>query len=186
MALRVPLSRQLPLSGLLTLLSSPPLSRPHNYFSRSAPMLTSVARGYVDLSAAGVGERPEQWQIVRLHGEHVVPGRDRREVKAPIGVAAHRETAVKDYPDVRGAGFIERPEVALPGGGTIRYRFEVQVPKDAPAGECRFGILIEGEEPAVAQTGALRLPMSLRYATFYPVRTIRGCGWARQAVISAR
>ena len=54
---------------------------------------------------------------------------------------------------------IERPEVALPGGGTIRYRFEVQVPKDAPAGECRFGILIEGEEPAVAQSGALRLPV---------------------------
>jgi hypothetical protein len=27
---------------------------------------------------------------------------------------------------------IERPEVSLPGGGTIRYRFEVQVPKDAP------------------------------------------------------
>jgi len=47
----------------------------------------------------------------------------------------------------------------LPGGGTIRYRFEVQVPKDAPAGECRFGILIEGEEPAVAQSGALRLPV---------------------------
>jgi hypothetical protein len=54
---------------------------------------------------------------------------------------------------------IERPEVALPGGGTIRYRFEVQVPKDAPAGECRFAILIEGEEPAVAQSGALRIPV---------------------------
>ena len=54
---------------------------------------------------------------------------------------------------------IERPEVALPGGGTIRYRFEVQVPKDASAGECRFGILVEGEEPAVAQSGALRLPV---------------------------
>jgi hypothetical protein len=54
---------------------------------------------------------------------------------------------------------IERPEVALPGGGTIRYRFEVQVPKDAPAGECRFGVLVEGEEPAVAQSGSLRLPV---------------------------
>ena len=54
---------------------------------------------------------------------------------------------------------IERPEVALPGGGTIRYRFEVQVPRDAPAGECRFGILIEGDEAAVAQAGALRLPV---------------------------
>src|ERR1700704_4141240 len=60
----------------------------------------TVARGYVDLGAAGVGERPGQCQIVRLHGEHVVPGRDRREIKAPVGVAAHRETAVKDYRDV--------------------------------------------------------------------------------------
>src|SRR5882762_5047485 len=65
----------------------------------------AVASGHVDLGAAGVGEGPGQWQIVRLHGEHVVPGRDRREVKAPIGVAAHRKTAVKDYRDVRSAGF---------------------------------------------------------------------------------
>jgi hypothetical protein len=57
---------------------------------------------------------------------------------------------------------IERPEVTLPGGGTIRYRFEVQVPNDAPAGECRFGILVEGEEPAIAQTGALRIPVAGR------------------------
>jgi hypothetical protein len=35
----------------------------------------------------------------------------------------------------------------------------VQVPKDAPTGECRFGILIEGDEPAIAQTGAMRLPV---------------------------
>src|SRR5256885_4234739 len=57
---------------------------------------------------------------------------------------------------------IERPEVALPGGGTIRYRFEVQVPKDAPAGEGRVGILGEGEGPAGAQSGARRLPASGR------------------------
>lgn len=54
---------------------------------------------------------------------------------------------------------IERPEVTLPGGGTIRYRFEVQVPKEAPDGECRFGILIEGDEPAVTQSGAVRVPV---------------------------
>lgn len=54
---------------------------------------------------------------------------------------------------------IERPEVSLPGGGAIRYRFEVQVPKDAPDGECRFGILIAGDEPAVTQSGGVRLPV---------------------------
>jgi len=54
---------------------------------------------------------------------------------------------------------LERPEISLPGGATIRYRFEVQVPKDALAGECRFGILIESEEPALAQAGAVQIPV---------------------------
>jgi len=39
---------------------------------------------------------------------------------------------------------IERPEIVVPGGGTLRYRFEVNVPADAPAGECRFAVMIEG------------------------------------------
>ncbi|MBV9696499.1 MAG: hypothetical protein JO005_06170 [Gammaproteobacteria bacterium] len=54
---------------------------------------------------------------------------------------------------------IERPEVELPGGASIRYRFEVQVPKDAPAGECRFGILVEADEPALTRSGPLELPI---------------------------
>ena len=54
---------------------------------------------------------------------------------------------------------IERALVSLPAGGTIRYRFEVAVPADAPAGECRFGILIEGDEPSVAQARQLQLPV---------------------------
>jgi hypothetical protein len=57
---------------------------------------------------------------------------------------------------------LERPEVSLPGGGLIRYRFEVQVPPNTPAGECRFGILIEGEEASVAQAGAMKLPIQGR------------------------
>lgn len=57
---------------------------------------------------------------------------------------------------------LERPEVTLPGGGTIRYRFEVAVPKDAPAGECRFALLIEGADSAVAQAGSLQLPIAGR------------------------
>jgi hypothetical protein len=54
---------------------------------------------------------------------------------------------------------IERSLVSLPGGGNIRYRFEVAVPADAPVGECRFGILIEGDEPSVTQTPQLQLPV---------------------------
>jgi fimbrial chaperone protein len=57
---------------------------------------------------------------------------------------------------------LERPEVTLPGGGTIRYRFEITVPKDAPAAECRFGLLVEGADSAVAQAGAVQLPIAGR------------------------
>jgi len=54
---------------------------------------------------------------------------------------------------------IERPLVALPPGGTIRYRFEVQVPADAPAGECRFAIMVEADEASLAKAGEVQLPI---------------------------
>jgi len=57
---------------------------------------------------------------------------------------------------------IERPTVTLPGGGTIRYRFEVQVPADAEPGECRFAIMIEGDEPSLARAGQMQLPVTGR------------------------
>jgi fimbrial chaperone protein len=57
---------------------------------------------------------------------------------------------------------IERPEVEVPGGATLRYRFEVSVPADAPAGECRFAIMIEGDKPAIAQSKGLSVPISGR------------------------
>jgi hypothetical protein len=59
---------------------------------------------------------------------------------------------------------IERPEVTVPGGGTLRYRFEVTVPADAPAGECRFALMIEGAEPSIARTNGLDLPITGRIA----------------------
>jgi len=57
---------------------------------------------------------------------------------------------------------LERPEVTLPGGGTIRYRFEIVVPRDAPSGECRFGLLVEGADSSVAEAGGVKLPISGR------------------------
>jgi fimbrial chaperone protein len=57
---------------------------------------------------------------------------------------------------------IERPEVVVPGGGTMRYRFEVSVPADAPAGECRFAIMIEGDKPSIARSNGLNVPISGR------------------------
>jgi len=57
---------------------------------------------------------------------------------------------------------IERPQVEVPGGGTLHYRFEVNVPADAPAGECRFAVMIEGDEPSIARTQSLSMPISGR------------------------
>lgn len=57
---------------------------------------------------------------------------------------------------------LERPVVDVPGGATLRYRFEVNVPADAPAGECRFAIMIEGDKPSVAQGKGLNVPINGR------------------------
>ncbi len=57
---------------------------------------------------------------------------------------------------------IERPEVTVPGAGTLRYRFEVTVPADAPAGECRFALMIEGAEPSIARGKGLDMPVTGR------------------------
>jgi hypothetical protein len=57
---------------------------------------------------------------------------------------------------------LERPEAVLPPGGTMRYRFEVQVPHDAPSGECRFAILIESQNPLTAHAGPVTLPIAGR------------------------
>jgi hypothetical protein len=57
---------------------------------------------------------------------------------------------------------LERPEITVPGGGTLRYRFEVTVPADAPAGECRFAVMIEGAEPSIARSQGLDMPVTGR------------------------
>ncbi len=57
---------------------------------------------------------------------------------------------------------IERPEVVVPAAGTLRYRFEVNVPADAPAGECRFAVMIEGAEPSIAHSNGLDMPVTGR------------------------
>jgi fimbrial chaperone protein len=57
---------------------------------------------------------------------------------------------------------LERPEVVVPGGGTLRYRFEVTVPANAPAGECRFAVMIEGDQPSIARSNGLNVPVTGR------------------------
>lgn len=70
---------------------------------------------------------------------------------------------------------LERPELELPARGTRNFRFQVEVPKDAPRGECRFMIAVEGTEPAGTTTiergGAqLSLPVNGRIAVAVYVR----------------
>jgi hypothetical protein len=57
---------------------------------------------------------------------------------------------------------LERPNVEILGGGTMRYRFEVAVPADAPAGECRFAVMIQGADPSVASSPGLSMPVTGR------------------------
>ena len=54
---------------------------------------------------------------------------------------------------------IERSELTLSGGARARFRFEVAPPADAPAGECRFALMIEGDEPVVAATDFFNIPV---------------------------
>lgn len=57
---------------------------------------------------------------------------------------------------------IERKEIVVPGGGRYRYRFEVRAPADAVPGECRFAVMIEGDEQAVRTASGLTVPVSGR------------------------
>jgi hypothetical protein len=45
---------------------------------------------------------------------------------------------------------IERRELSITSGRPYRFRFEVTPPADAPPTECRFAVLIEGQQPATA------------------------------------
>ena len=64
---------------------------------------------------------------------------------------------------------LERKLVNLPARGKLRFRFQVDVPADAPRSECRFMLAIEGVEPAqqalIERGGAsLSLPVNGRIA----------------------
>jgi hypothetical protein len=65
---------------------------------------------------------------------------------------------------------IERKEISLAANARIRYRFEVATPAEATAGECRFAIMIEGDEPAVASGSAFQIPVRGRIGVIVYVR----------------
>ena len=103
-------------------------------------------------------------QVIEVSNRSAAPGHYRIhtadfDLTAQYGVTFHEDLQPNSC---RPWVALERPEVTLPGGGTMRYRFEIAVPKDAPAGECRFGLLVEGVDPAVAQAGSVQLPIAGR------------------------
>lgn len=57
---------------------------------------------------------------------------------------------------------IERREINVAAGGKYRYRFEINIPANAPASECRFALMIEGSDSAVKTPGGLSFPVSGR------------------------
>lgn len=64
---------------------------------------------------------------------------------------------------------LERRSVLLPARGKKSFRFQIEPPADAPRGECRFMIAIEGTEPAqqsIIRSGgaSLSLPVTGRIA----------------------
>lgn len=57
---------------------------------------------------------------------------------------------------------IESRQVSVAAGAKYRYRYEVSVPDDAKAGECRFAIMVEGDEQNVQTPGGPSFPIAGR------------------------
>jgi hypothetical protein len=57
---------------------------------------------------------------------------------------------------------LERKELTLNPQAKRRFRFEIAVPPDAPAGECRFAIMIEGSDITVSTESGVSFPMAGR------------------------
>jgi hypothetical protein len=65
---------------------------------------------------------------------------------------------------------IERHELEVPAGGRYRFRFEVTPPADTLPRECRFAIMIEGDEQIARGADGLNLPVSGRIGVIVYVR----------------
>jgi len=60
---------------------------------------------------------------------------------------------------------IERHQLHMQAQATKRYRFQIEIPADAPAGECRLALLMEAPKDAViAQADSLNIPVQGRLA----------------------
>jgi len=61
---------------------------------------------------------------------------------------------------------IERRKLTVPAGATKSYRFEVHVPADLEAGECRFALLLSADPKTIEPMGlgSIRMPVVGRVA----------------------
>lgn len=57
---------------------------------------------------------------------------------------------------------LERLQITVPSGAKYRYRFEVKPPANAPAQECRFAIMISGDEQTAKTADGLSFPFAGR------------------------
>ena len=56
---------------------------------------------------------------------------------------------------------LERREVQIAPSAKLRFRFEISVPADAQAQECRFALMVESAEQTIG-SGAVQIPMNGR------------------------
>lgn len=59
---------------------------------------------------------------------------------------------------------VERRDLTITPNTRYRYRFEITAPADAPIGECRFAIMIEGTDPARVEQSGVSIPVGGRIA----------------------
>jgi hypothetical protein len=67
---------------------------------------------------------------------------------------------------------LERRSIVLNPNANRKVRFEVQIPADAPVGECRFALMVEQDEGTLSQAmaGNLPVPVQGRIAVIVYVR----------------
>ncbi len=64
---------------------------------------------------------------------------------------------------------IESREIMAPPGRRVGFRVQVDVPPDAPPQECRFALLIEGDDQIVQNASGLSLPVAGRIGVIFYV-----------------
>lgn len=64
---------------------------------------------------------------------------------------------------------IESREVLIAPGRRLGFRVQVDVPEDAPAQECRFALMIEGDDQIIKDPSGLNIPVAGRMGVIFYV-----------------